>query len=321
MFYQGKKVLVTGGLEFIGAQIVQELLKQGAKVRLVSENNLPSVQKEKNIEIIQGDLTRQEDCQRATEGVNFVFHAGGPATGAAATLNNPMKSIISNLLLTSQILYASWTAGVERFLLLSSTTVYPETNHPVKEEEIWSGPPHQSYFGYSWMRRYLEKLSEFVALKSNLKIAILRLTAVYGRNDDFDPATSHVVSALIKKAVERQDPYVVWGTGEEMRDFIHVNDLARASLLLLEKYAYCDPVNIGYGRSTTIKDIVKIILKAAGYENAKVVFDSSKPSTIPIRMVNTSKAERTIGFKPQITLEEGLTDMVKWYAQTRGINL
>ena len=149
----------------------------------------------------------------------------------------------------------------------------------------------------------------------------MRLTAVYGCHDDFDSETSHVVSALIKKAVERQDPYLVWGTGKEIRDFIHVNDLARASLLLLEKYAVCDPVNIGYGKSTIIEEIVKIILKAANYENANVVFDSSKPTTIPARMVDISKAERVIGFRPQILLEEGLTDMVKWYAKTRGINL
>lgn len=321
MFYQGKNVLVTGGADFIGAHIVQELLKQSARVRIVTNDKQSFLPADKNLEIIQGDLTKQEDCQRAAEGVNFIFHAAGPATGAAATASNPMKSITANLLLTAQILQAAWAKNVERFLLLSSTTGYPAVDYPVKEEEMWNGSPHPSYFGYGWMRKYLEKLSEFVAQKSNVKIAILRLTAVYGRQDDFEPATSHVVSALIRKAAERQDPFVVWGTGEEMRDFIHVNDLVRASLLLLEKYAVCDPVNVGYGKSTKIKEIVKIILKAAGYENAKVVFDASKPSTIPIRLVDISKVEKVIGFRPQVSLEEGLTDTVKWYAQTRGINL
>lgn len=316
MFYQGKITLVTGGSGFIGTHIVEELLKQDAKVRVVIHKR-PMIVKDKRIEIIKGDLTKQEDCLRAVRGVDYVFHAAGVSAGAAVTAANPMGAITSNLILTVQMLRAAWTGNVERFLLFSSSTVYPVSDYPIKEEEMWNGPTHPSYFGYGWMRRYFEKLGEFVGSKSNVKIAIVRPTAVYGRYDNFDPATSRVIPALIKKAVERKNPYLVWGTGEEVRDFLHVSDLARGSLLMLEKYAVCDSVNIGYGEGVKIKEAVKIILKAADYENAKVVFDSSKPSTIPVRIVDTSKAERVLGFKPQISLEDGLTDVVKWYAQTK----
>jgi GDP-L-fucose synthase len=180
---------------------------------------------------------------------------------------------------------------------------------------MWGGPTYEGYFGYGWMRRYLERISEFVASKSDMKIALVRPSAVYGRWDNFDPATSHVIPALIRRAVEKQDPYEVWGTGEEVRDFLHIADLACGCLLMLEKHAACDPVNLGYGRAVTIKEVVHIILKAAGHEQATVKFDPSKPSTIPFRMVDTSKARRVLGFEPQMSLEEGLTDTVKWYAQ------
>jgi GDP-L-fucose synthase len=167
------------------------------------------------------------------------------------------------------------------------------------------------------MRRYLERLGEFVASKSNMKIALVRPTAVYGRWDNFDPATSHVIPALIRRAVEKEDPYEVWGSGAEIRDFLHITDLAHGCLLMLEKYATCDPVNIGYGKAVTIREIVRIILEAAGHETATVVFNTSKPTAIPLRMVDTSKAKDILGFEPKISLENGLKDTVEWYMQTR----
>ena len=315
MFYQGKVALVTGGTGFVGTHIVQELLKQGAKIR-VTVHRRPLITEDQNIETVHADLTRQEDCSTAVKGVDYVFHAAGAVAAAAVTAGNPMAAITANLILTSQMLQAAWTGKVERFLLFSSSTGYPATDYPVKEEEMWTGPTHSSYFGYGWMRRYLERLGEFVASKSNMKIALVRPTAVYGRWDNFDPATSHVIPALIRRAVEKEDPYEVWGSGAEIRDFLHITDLAHGCLLMLEKYATCDPVNLGYGKAVTIREIVRIILEAAGHETATVVFNTSKPTAIPLRMVDTSKAKDILGFEPKISLENGLKDTVEWYMQT-----
>jgi len=113
--------------------------------------------------------------------------------------------------------------------------------------------------------------------------------------------------------VAKEDPFEVWGTGEEVRDFLHVTDLVRGCLLALEKHATCDPINIGYGKTITIREVVQIILKAAGHEKANVVFNSSKPTAIPVRMVDTSKARRLLGFEPSVSLEQGLADTVAWY--------
>jgi len=312
MFYQGKKVLVTGGTGFVGTHIVQELLGQGAKVR-VPVHTRPLIVRDPRIEAVPADLTKQDDCVDAARGMDYVFHAAGAVAAAGVMASNPMSAITANLILTAQVLQAAWTAGVERILIFSSSTAYPAADYPIKEEELWGGPTYPFYFGYGWMRRYFERLGEFVASKSKVRVAIVRPTAVYGRWDNFDLKTGHVIPALIRKAVDRIDPYEVWGNGDEVRDFLHVSDLARGCLLMLEKHADCDPVNIGYGRTMTIKEIVRTILRAAGYAEARIVFDTSKPSAIPFRMVDITKARRELGFEPRISLEDGLKDTVEWY--------
>lgn len=317
-FYRDKAVLVTGGSGFIGTHIIQELLRRDIKVRATIHNR-PMMVSDSRIEVIEADLTKYEHCLSAVKGIDCVFHAAGAVAAAGVNAINSMTVITVNLILAAQMLQASWEAGVERFLLFSSSTGYPVADHPVKEEEMWTGPTHPSYFGYGWERRYTERLSEFVASESGMKIAIVRPSAVYGPWDNFDLSTGHVIPSLIRKAVERADPYEVWGSGEEVRDFLYVSDLARGSLLMLQNYAECDGVNIGYGKAVTIKEIVGIILRATGYENAKVEFNTSKPTKIPFRMVDTSKAKRLFGFEPRVSLEEGLNNTVKWYLTKEGL--
>jgi GDP-L-fucose synthase len=260
------------------------------------------------------DLSRQGDCLAAMKGVDFVFHAAGAVSAAGVSPSYGMSQIATNLNLTAQVLQAAWAASVERVLVFGSSTAYPASDRPLREDELWNGPTHPSYFGYGWMRRYLERLSEYVASRSSVKIAMVRPTAVYGRHDDFRPDTSHVIPALVRKAVAKMNPFEVWGSGDEVRDFLHIEDLARGCLLLMEKHAACDPVNIGYGSGVTIRRIAEIILDAAGHRGADMRFDASKPTTIPVRLVDTSKAKRLLGFEPSISLEQGLRDLVQWWA-------
>lgn len=310
MFYKDKVVLVTGGAGFVGSHFVEELLKMGAKVKIPLHGRESRI-KDDCIETVSADLMNFNDCLKVCEGVDHVIHAAGSVGAAGVKAVDAMTSIRENLVMTSQMLEAAWRSDVKRFLLFSSSTVYPATDYPVKEEEV--PDPHPVYFGYGWMRRYSELLAMYVAENSDMDIAICRPTAIYGRYDKFDPYRSHFIAALIRRAVEKEDPFVVWGTGEEKRDILHVMDLVRGSLLLLEKHAVCDPVNIGFGKAATIKDVVDVILKASGHEDAEIVFDTSKPSTIPVRMVDISKAERVIGFRPQVTLGDGIKDTVDWF--------
>jgi GDP-L-fucose synthase len=319
MFFKDKKVLVTGGTGFVGLHFVEELLRQGARVR-VPVHQRALILRDERIETVPADLAREEDCCKVSRGVQYVFHAAGAVSAAGVTASNPMAAITANLILTAQMLQAAWTEGVERFQVFGSSTGYPAADHPIKEEEMWAGPTYPAYFGYGWMRRYLERISEFVASKSSMKIALVRPSAVYGRHDNFDPVTSHVIPALIRRAVLKENPYVVWGTGDEVRDFLHITDLVRGCLLMVEKHATCDPVNIGYGQAATVREIIEIILRAAGHENAELKFDTTKPSTIPFRMVDTSKAKRLLGFERSVSLADGLADTVRWFAETHKQN-
>ncbi|MFZ5807096.1 MAG: NAD-dependent epimerase/dehydratase family protein [Verrucomicrobiota bacterium] len=313
-FYNGKKVLVTGGAGFVGTYFVKRLLEAGAQVR-VTVHKRPMIIEDARIEKIEADLTREEDCLRATTGMQYVIHAAGAVSAAGVTASGPMPAIVTNLVLTSRVLEGCWASGVERCLIFGSSTGYPPADHPIKEEEMWTGETYPAYFGYGWMRRYLERLGEFVSQKSKTKIAIARPTAIYGPHDNFDPKASHVIPALIRKAVEKMNPYEVWGTGDEVRDFLHVDDLARGCLMMLENYCDGKPMNLGYGKAFTIKEMIQIILDAAGYSDAKLFFNKDKPGTIPFRMVDSTKAKEILGFEPQIRLENGLRDTVKWYLE------
>ena len=312
MFFQSRLSLVTGGTGFIGTHLAQALLNAGGRVRLAIHERAPIIS-DSGVETVHGDLTDPQDCLKAMQGVQLVFHAAGAVSGVGGSSEDAMAAIVKNLNLTAQVLHAAWAAKVERILIFSSSTVYPATDHPIREDELGEQPPHPSYLGYGRMRRYFEHLAEFVASRSAVKVALVRPTAVYGPYDDFDPRRSHVIPALVRRAVEKADPFEVWGSGSEMRDFLHVEDFARGCLLAIEKHATCDPINIGYGSAVSIRQVVETILKAAGHD-VSPRFDASKPTTIPIRTVDISKARRTLGFEPQIPIEAGLSDLVRWYA-------
>jgi len=313
-WFRDKKVCVTGGSGFVGRHIVRELLKQNACVRIPLHVRVrPSFSDDSTIEYVSGDLAQKDDCSKAMRGAQFVFHAAGSVAGAKVTKENPIAGIVTNLVLTGRVLEAAAAEGVERFLLFSSSTGYPDIRHPVKEDEFWSADPHASYLGYGWMRRYFERLAEFIYAKTAMKIAVVRPSAVYGRHDNFDPATGHVVSGLIHKAVMKQDPFEVWGTGNEARDFLHITDFASACCLMLEKKADCDPVNIGYGKALTIKQCAETVLTAAGHSPKRILFDDSKPTVLPFRMMDVAKARVALGFSPRMSFEEGILDTVNWY--------
>jgi GDP-L-fucose synthase len=315
-FFQDKKVLVTGGTGFVGRHFVMELLRRGARIRIpLHKRPLPF--QHPSIETMTADLTRLEDCLRVCGDVDFVVHAAGAVGAAGVSAAGVLSGIAENIVLTVRILEAAFTQKAKRILVFGSSTGYPEADHPLREEEMWDGPPPSVYFGYGWMRRYIELLSKFTADKSGMGIALCRPTAVYGRFDNFDSQTSHVIPALIRRAVERQNPYVVWGSGEEQRDFLHVTDLVRGCLALLEKHAVCDPVNIGFGRAVTIKETVGHILEAAGHTGASVEFDETKPTARPVTRVDTTKAKDILGFVPAISLQEGINDTVAWYGGIR----
>jgi len=310
-FFKDKKVVVTGGSGFIGTHYILELLKRGAKVRTHTHEKPLQIQ-DNRIEIMENiDLTNLDDCFKLVVGADYVIHSGGKIAHPS-TVPTDIQISMQNIVVLGNVLEASYKSNVKRFLDLNSSTGYPDIRRPLTEDEFWVDEPYKAYFGYGWMRRYREKLMEHVSKFSEMEIALARGTAIYGPNDNFDPKTCHVVPALIKRVLDGEDPFIVWGTADVVRDFLYVKDVVKAALLVLEKGESMRPYNVGSGVAITVGDIVNAILKATG-KTPEVIYDSSKPTTIPFRMVSTERLNNELGFKPDYTFEEGIKETVEWY--------
>jgi GDP-L-fucose synthase len=228
-FYTGKKVVVTGGSGFIGTHYLTELLERGAIVRTHTHEKPLQIQNDK-LEVLENiDLTKLEDCFKLIEGADYVIHSGGKIAHPS-TVPTDIQISMQNIMVLGNVLEASYKSGVKRFLDLNSSTGYPDIRRPLTEDEFWVDEPYKSYFGYGWMRRYREKLMEHVSKFSGMEIALARGTAIYGPNDNFDPKTCHVVPALIKRVLDGEDPFIVWGTADVVRDFLYVKDVVKAAL-------------------------------------------------------------------------------------------
>ena len=312
-FYKGKTVAVAGGSGFIGTHYIKKLLEYGANV--VTHTHVRPLQiNDDRIKVIEHlDLEKLEDCIVLVEGADYVVHAGGRICHPASVPTDIQVSI-QNIKVTGNLLDASNKCGVKGFLDLNSSTGYPDIRKPLKEEEFWTDEPHSKYYGYGWMRRYREKLMEHVSRFSDMKIALARGTAIYGPNDNFDLKTCHVVPALIKRVLSGEDPFEVWGSPDVVRDFLYVEDVVRAGLLVLEKGESMKPYNVGSGEAITVGDIVDAILKATG-KTPEVFYEASKPTTIPFRMVSTERLEQELGFEKQYTFEQGIAETVKWFKE------
>ncbi len=315
-FYHGKTVVVTAGVASSAATSSTPSSPPGPRSGSPSTNG-PSGAADPSIETLQADLTRPEECRRAVADAHYVFHAAGAVSGAGVTSGaSPMSGLTTNLTLTANIVEACWDRGVERLLVFGSSTGYPVTDHPVREEEMWSGPTHPSYFGYGWMRRYLERMCEFAAQRSKLGIALCRPTAVYGPGDDFRPLTSHVLPARIREAAEKKNPYVVWGTGEEVRDFLHVTDLIRGCFSYWKKRPTAirsTSATAPPSRSRDDRDHPE----GGGPHRLRGRLRRDETGDDPKRLVDTSKAVRLLGFRPEVPFEEGIRKTVDWYLEQK----
>jgi len=314
-FYNGKLVLVTGGSGLIGSHLMEGLMAQGAKVRAVIHAR-PLQRFSNRVESLRGDLTKSEDCVRAVRGVDYVLHLAAFVGGVGRNKAHPAGMYTPNILMQTNILEAARLMDVKYYLYTSSVCLYPGHISLMSEDKAWEGPPEATNASYGWVKRMGELQCEAYAEEYGMKIAIVRPTNAYGPYDNFDLESSHVIPALVRKAVERQDPYIIWGTGEVSRDFIHARDISRGMMLALERYHVADPLNLGTGREIKVRDLAYLILKLSGYENARIVFDEARPLGQLGRRADIRKAKEKIGFESLISLEEGLRETIDWYRKT-----
>lgn len=315
-FYSGKNVLVTGAGGIAGHSTVKKLLEQGANVRAtIYKSRGLDIPSNPNLEVVRCDLHSYEECLRVTKDMDVVFSLAAYIRGAKSQTEAPIDLVRNNIVPAVNMMDAAVKNKVDRFGFIGSSTMYPDVSYPVKESEAFDSEPHPSYTGVGWMKRYSEKVIEHFNDISNTKFAIVRTTAMYGPHDSFNER-GHAIPQLILKADSGMNPFHVWGDGSQVRDFVYVEDVIDALLLVTEKKPDGTAYNVASGTPTTVKDLVATITKIYGYE-PKFNFDLSKPTMIPKRLVDVSLIKKDLGWSAPHTLEDGLTKTIEWYKNNK----
>lgn len=314
-FYKDKKVLVTGGTGLIGRPLVEMLIEEGAKVRIASLDDSSRANAE--AEFMQLDLTKFENCMNACKDIDCVFHLAGIKGSPKMSKENPASFFVPVILFNTNMMEAARKSNVQRFLYTSTVGVYApaEVFH---EDDVWKSFPSENDKFPGWAKRMGELQAEAYKIQYSWdKIAIVRPANVYGPYDNFDPENAMVIPSLIKRAVYGENPFVVWGDGSPIRDFIHAKDVARGMLLALEKCPGPEkPINLGSGTGYSIKELVEIIVN--NLENKpKIEWDASKPSGDKKRLMDISRAKEMLDWEPKISLQEGIKETMKWYKENK----
>jgi GDP-L-fucose synthase len=313
-FYSGKKILVTGGTGLIGKPLVEMLIDQGAIVRIASLDS-PSRAHPK-AEFIQADLTHLDQCLNVCDGMEYVFQLAGIKGSPAMTAKKPASFFVPTLSFSINMMEAARRKAVKKYLFTSSIGVYSPAE-VFYEDDVWKTFPSENDRFAGWAKRMGELQAQAYQIEYGWNdISIVRPANVYGAFDNFDPANAMVIPSLIRRAMDGENPLTVWGDGSPVRDFIHARDVARGMLLVLEK-GYNQPVNLGSGTGVKIREVVEIIVSHLK-KKPELVWDTSKPAGDKKRLMDMSRA-RSIGFKTEVSLDQGIRETMDWYENNRGI--
>ncbi len=311
-FFKTRRICVTGGAGFLGSYITGKLEERGCKNILV-----PTIE--------EYNLVRLEDINKMYDNMrpDVVIHLAAVVGGIGANREHPGKFFYENLMMGVQLIEQARLRGIEKFVAIGTVCAYPKfTPVPFKEEDIWNGYPEETNAPYGLAKKMLLVQSQAYRAEYGYNSIFLLPVNLYGPRDNFDPASSHVIPALIKKCVDAigsgSDYIQCWGTGKASREFIYAADAAEGILLAAERYNGSEAVNIGSGFEITIKDLVEKIAFLAGFEG-EIRWDPSKPDGQPRRCLNTSKARELFGFEAQTSFDEGLKATIEWYRQKRAV--
>lgn len=297
----------------IGSHLIELLLNEGAKIRtIIHKRQLPVEINENDIEIMKGDLVEKEFSKKVVKDMDYVFHLAAYTGGLGRTSIEPATTLTPNLIMDGNILNSAKNEKVEKFLYASCSCVYPNIEKDLSEEDAWTGNPPLVHASYSWSKRMGELQAISHQKEFGMNIAIVRPSNSYGPRDSLNPETAHALGALMSKAIKKMDPFVIWGDGTPIREYIYANDAARGMIIAMEKYCNADPINLASGEFHSMEDLAKQIIKIVGY-NPKIIFDKTKPSGQKRRVLSNSKAEKEFGFKCETLLEEGLAKTLNWY--------
>ncbi len=317
-----KRIAVTGGKGFLGWTLVE---------------NLRNARKCENVEIVdlpEYDLRDPEKIRKMLEALDpeILIHLAATVGGIGANKENPGRFFYDNAVMGIHLIHEAYRKGVQKMVILGTICCYPKlTPVPFKEDDLWTGYPEETNAPYGLAKKMLLVQSQAYRQQYGFNSVFVMPVNLYGPRDNFDPKSSHVIPALIRKFVEAMGgkkacreriaggvgrgpdkPVEVWGTGTASREFLFVEDAAEAVALTAERYESGEPMNLGSGWEITIKDLVETIARIMRFEG-EIKWDASKPDGQPRRLLDVSRAEREIGFKAQTSLETGLNRTIEWY--------
>jgi len=321
MFIDGKRVFLAGATGMVGSGIMNYLLGNFPSVQIHAayyKNTRPFI-RDKRVKYIYGDLRSKKDCQKVAKGCDCAVMAAANTSGAGVLTSQPWQQLNDNVIMNSQMLSAFHQQKIKRVVYIGSATLYQECDRPIKENELdFNQDPHPSYLGIGWATRFIEKICKFWHENGGMEIIIVRAANVFGPFARFNPQTSNFIPAIIRKAVDRQDPFEVWGSPKVCRDVIYIEDFARAIVMMLDREQIkFDIFNVGSDTKTTVGEVVSWALKYAGHKPSEVRYLSDKPTTIKFRMLDCAKAKELLGWQPQYAVEEGVKKTLQWWLENR----
>jgi len=308
---KNQRITITGGKGFLGRHLIRKLQEKGYQNLSIAD--LPEY-----------NLIRLDDVHRLYEDLkpDIVLHLAAKVGGIGFNQENPGALFHDNIMMGIQLLHEGYLRKIDKFVALGTICAYPKfTPVPFKEEDIWNGYPEETNAPYGLAKKMMLVQSQAYRQQYGFNSIFLLPVNLYGPGDNFDPKSSHVIPALIKKCIDAiisgEDEIVVWGTGKATREFFYVEDATEAIILATEKYNKSDPVNIGAGFEISIRNLVDLIVELTGF-TGKVTWDETKPDGQPRRMLDTTKAYQKFGFKAKTDLREGLKKTIDWYRKLKG---
>ena len=307
-----ERVVVTGGAGFLGSYVLEGLAARGARDVFVPRS--------KDYDLVQLEAVR---ALYRDSRPTLLLHLAARVGGIGANRENPGRFFYDNLMMGAQLMEVGRQVGLRKLVALGTICAYPKhCPVPFREEDLWNGYPEETNAPYGLAKKMLLVQSQAYRQQYGFDSVVLFPVNLYGPRDNFDPRSSHVIPALIRKCVEareRGDRRVeVWGTGEASREFLHARDAAEGVLAAAERYDASEPVNLGAGFEIKIRELVPLVARLCRF-GGEIAWDPSRPDGQPRRMLDTSRAERLFGWKARIGFEEGLAETVAWFEANRGV--
>lgn len=344
-FWQGKRLIVTGGAGFLGSFVTEKLAARGVTDILIPHIENYNLTDRDDINRLLDDALQPADKvpahlqhkmftpatgsgrrgERSTFNVKpenlLVIHLAANVGGIGANREHPAEFFYDNLMMGVELMHQSWKRGVGKFTAIGTVCAYPKfTPVPFKEEDLWIGYPEETNAPYGLAKKMMLVQSEAYRQQYGFNSIFVLPVNLYGPRDNFNPKSSHVIPALIRKAVEAKESgakeIVAWGDGSPTREFLYVEDAAEGILAATEKYNSSDPVNLGSGYEISIKDLTEMIIKMVGFDG-KLVWDTEKPNGQPRRGLDVSRAKERFGWQAQMPFEEGMQRTIAWFIANR----